>query len=172
MYREMMHAHTCSFYIDESLKQTLRSCITDVLCLPFTSSLGQALRPCVTIRKTVNVHAVLMKAHPRQHWKALGQARNLVKRCTRPLGQRPESQYKSYSRPYETNPQTETNMYVSKGMCTSSLGQTLRPGQTYIYIIYIRDRPTQPEAIRRCPELGEVVSLEPKCVYIYIYSNI
>jgi hypothetical protein len=123
-------------------------------------------------QKTVNVHAVLMKAHPRQHWKALGQARNLDKRCTRPLGQRPESQYKSYSRPYETNPQTEPNMYVSKGMCTSSLGQTLRPGQTYIYIIYIRDRPTQPEAIRRCPELGEVVSLEPKCVYIYIYYNI
>ena len=41
-----------------------------------------------------------------------------------------------------------------------------------IYIIYIRDRPTQPEAIRRCPELGEVASLEPKCVYIYLYINI
>ena len=99
MYREMMQAHTCSFYIDESLKQTLRSCITDVLCLPFTSSLGQALRPCVTNIKTVNVHAVLMKAHPREHWKAFGEGRNLVKRCTRTLGQRPESQYKSYSRP-------------------------------------------------------------------------
>ena len=50
---ESESAHTCSFYIDESLKQTLRSCITQVLCLPLRSSLGQALRPCITIRKTI-----------------------------------------------------------------------------------------------------------------------
>ena len=41
-----------------------------------------------------NVHAVIRKEHPSQQWKALGQARSLLIRCTRPLGQRPESPYK------------------------------------------------------------------------------
>ena len=43
-----------------------------------------------------NVHAVIRKDHPTQQWKALGQARSLLIRCTRPLGQRPESPYKCY----------------------------------------------------------------------------
>jgi len=68
----------------------------------------------------------------------------------------------------DVNPHTKTNMYVSKE-CVQVRWDNPSDQDKSIYIIYIRDRPTQPEAIRRCPELGEVVSLKPKmCIYIYI----
>ena len=66
-------------------------------------------------QKTVNVHAALMKAHPRQHWKALGQARNLVKRVYVPRDVTPGR--------WDRDPKAQTNVY--EYMCEMHVGTML-----------------------------------------------